>query len=77
VTVALERAAREFAEATALPPYLFDLGPAASRAVIEEIQTRPVARPAAARVPMTGWPASSRWERGLPWCSRTTACRRR
>jgi acetyl esterase len=47
VTVALERAAREFAEATALPPYLFDLGPAASRAVIEEIQARPVSRPAA------------------------------
>ena len=44
MTVALERAAREFAEATALPPYLFDLGPAASRAVIEEIQARPVAK---------------------------------
>ena len=47
MTVALERAAREFAEATALPPYLFDLGPAASRAVVEEIQARPVAMPAA------------------------------
>jgi hypothetical protein len=31
--VTLERAAREFADATALPPYLFDLGPVAGRAV--------------------------------------------
>jgi acetyl esterase len=47
VAVTLERAAREFAEATALPPYLFDLGPAAGRAVLEEIQGRPVAKPSA------------------------------
>jgi acetyl esterase len=45
--VRLDPAAREFAEATALPPYLFDLGPAAGRAVVEEIQARPVAKPAA------------------------------
>ena len=42
--VILEPAAREFAEATALPPYLFDLGPAAGRAVVDEIQGRPVAK---------------------------------
>jgi acetyl esterase len=42
--VPLDRAAREFAEATALPPYLFDLGPAAGRALIDEIQARPVAK---------------------------------
>jgi acetyl esterase/lipase len=41
----LDRAAREFAEATALPPYLFDLGPAEGRAVMNEIQGRPVAKP--------------------------------
>ena len=41
----LDRAAREFAEATALPPYLFDLGPAEGRAVMDEIQGRPVAKP--------------------------------
>jgi acetyl esterase len=41
----LEPAAREFAEATALPPYLFDLGPAQGRAVMEEIQGRGVAKP--------------------------------
>jgi acetyl esterase len=41
----LEPAAREFAEATALPPYLFDLGPAQGRAVMDEVQGRPVARP--------------------------------
>jgi acetyl esterase len=45
--VPLDRAAREFAEATALPPYLFDLGPAAGQALVEEIQGRPVAKPAA------------------------------
>jgi acetyl esterase len=44
--VALERAAREFAEATALPPYLFDLGPAAGRALVDEIQGRPVVKAA-------------------------------
>jgi acetyl esterase/lipase/S1-C subfamily serine protease len=43
--VTLEQAAREFAEATALPPYLFDLGPADGRAVVDEIQGRPVAKP--------------------------------
>jgi acetyl esterase len=43
--VPLDRAAREFAEATALPPYLFDLGPAAGRALVDEIQGRPVAKP--------------------------------
>jgi acetyl esterase len=46
IAVTLERAAREFAEATALPPYLFDLGPAGGRAVVDEIQGRPVAKPA-------------------------------
>jgi acetyl esterase len=45
--VRLDRAAREFAEATALPPYLFDLGPAAGRALVEEIQGRSVVKPAA------------------------------
>jgi acetyl esterase/lipase len=44
--VPLDRAAREFAEATALPPYLFDLGPAAGRALVDEIQGRSVAKPA-------------------------------
>ena len=43
--ITLEPAAREFAEATALPPYLFDHGPAAGRAVVDEIQGRPVAKP--------------------------------
>jgi acetyl esterase len=47
VPVSLDRAAREFAEATALPPYLFDLGPAAGRALVDEIQGRPVTKPPA------------------------------
>jgi acetyl esterase len=44
--VPLDQAAREFAEATALPPYLFDLGPVAGRAVVDEIQGRSVVKPA-------------------------------
>ena len=39
--ITLDPAAREFAEATALPPYLFDLGPVAGRAEVDEIQGRP------------------------------------
>jgi acetyl esterase len=46
MTVQLEPAAREFAEATALPPYLFDLGPQKGRAVIDEVQNGPVVKPA-------------------------------
>ena len=46
MSVRLEPAAREFAEATALPPYLFDLGPSAGRAVVNEIQGRSVGQPA-------------------------------
>ena len=42
--ITLDPAAREFAETTALPPYLFDLGPVAGRAVVDEIQGRPVAK---------------------------------
>jgi acetyl esterase/lipase len=45
VNVRLEAAAREFAEATALPPYVFDLGPVRGRAVLDEIQNAPVAKP--------------------------------
>ena len=45
-SVPLDRAARQFAEATTLPPYLFDLGPTAGRALVDEIQGRPVAKPA-------------------------------
>jgi acetyl esterase len=47
MSVHLEPAAREFAEATALPPYLFDLGPVRGRAVIDEVQSAPVPRAAA------------------------------
>jgi acetyl esterase len=44
LSVTLDQAAREFAEATALPPYLFDLGPPTGRALVEEVQDRPVAK---------------------------------
>jgi acetyl esterase len=43
--VVLEPAAQEFAEATANPPYVFDIGPAKGRETLSEVQTGEVARP--------------------------------
>ncbi|MFJ9422046.1 alpha/beta hydrolase [Streptomyces sp. NPDC101249] len=42
----LEPAARAFAEATANPPYLFDLAPAEGRKAVDEVQSGPVEKPA-------------------------------
>ncbi|WP_128432395.1 alpha/beta hydrolase [Streptomyces cyaneus] len=42
----LEPAAQAFAEATANPPYLFDLGPAEGRKVVDEVQSGEIAKPA-------------------------------
>src|SRR4051812_30631900 len=42
----LEPAAQAFAEATANPPYLFDLGPAEGRKAVDEVQSGDVAGPA-------------------------------
>ncbi len=47
VPVILEPAAQEFAEATANPPYLFDLGPVEGRKTVDEVQAGPVELPAA------------------------------
>ena len=41
----LEPAAREFAEATSAPPFLFDLAPAEGRKVVEEVQSTEVDKP--------------------------------
>ncbi|MGW2476102.1 alpha/beta hydrolase [Streptomyces sp. NPDC001665] len=41
----LEAAAAAFAEATAQPPYLFELAPAEGRAAVDEAQSGPVALP--------------------------------
>jgi acetyl esterase/lipase len=38
----LERAARAFAEATADPPYLYELTPAQARAVLDDVQKQPI-----------------------------------
>jgi acetyl esterase len=46
IRVHLEPAARQFAEATALPPYLSDLGPDGGRMLLEEVQRRSAAKPA-------------------------------
>jgi acetyl esterase len=43
--VVLEPAAREFAEATANPPYLFDLGPAKGREAVNEVQSGQISKP--------------------------------
>lgn len=42
----LEPAALSFAEATANPPYLFDLGPADGRKLVDEVQSGDVTKPA-------------------------------
>ncbi|MFJ8941456.1 alpha/beta hydrolase [Streptomyces sp. NPDC102365] len=42
----LEPAAAAFAEATANPPYLFDLGPAEGRKTVDEVQSGEIAKPA-------------------------------
>ncbi len=41
----LEPAAQSFVEATAQPPYLFELGPSDGRAAVDEVQDGPTARP--------------------------------
>ncbi|MEV6205542.1 alpha/beta hydrolase [Kitasatospora sp. NPDC051914] len=41
----LEPEARAFAEATANPPYLFDLGPAKGRQAVDEVQSGEIAKP--------------------------------
>jgi acetyl esterase len=43
--VVLEPAAQEFVEATANPPYLFDLGPEKGREVVVEVQSGDVKKP--------------------------------
>ncbi|MEU6258349.1 alpha/beta hydrolase [Streptomyces sp. NPDC047043] len=42
----LEPAAQAFVEATANPPYLFDLGPADGRKTVDEVQSGDIAKPA-------------------------------
>src|SRR5690349_3685722 len=57
----LEPAAAAFAEATANPPYLFDLGPTDGRKAVDEVQSGPVAKPEVAEVWMSvaGGPTGS------------------
>jgi acetyl esterase len=43
----LEPAAQQFAEATAKPPFLFDLGPAEGRTVVDKVQAGEVVKPPA------------------------------
>jgi acetyl esterase/lipase len=41
----LEPAAKDFADATATPPFLYELGPVAARKVLDDVQAAPVAKP--------------------------------
>lgn len=41
----LEPAAQEFADATAKPPFLYELGPAGARKVLDDVQAAPIAKP--------------------------------
>lgn len=40
--IQLEKEAQEFVEATANPPYLFDLGPEKGREAVDEVQSEPI-----------------------------------
>jgi acetyl esterase/lipase len=40
--VVLERASQEFADATAKPPFLYDLGPDEARKVLDDVQAAPI-----------------------------------
>ncbi|MEO3767943.1 alpha/beta hydrolase [Streptomyces sp. B8F3] len=57
----LEPAAAAFAEATANPPYLFDLGPAEGRKTVDEVQSGEIEKPEAADewVTVQGGPTGS------------------
>ena len=43
--VVLEPAAQEFADATAQPPYLFDLGPVEGRKTVDQVQSTEIQKP--------------------------------
>ena len=43
--IVLEPAAQEFADATANPPFLFDLGPTEGRKTVDEVQSEEIAKP--------------------------------
>ncbi|MFJ9846005.1 alpha/beta hydrolase [Kitasatospora sp. NPDC101155] len=45
VTPVLEKAAADFAAATANPPYLFDLAPAEGRKAVDEVQSSEISKP--------------------------------
>jgi acetyl esterase len=53
MSIHLESAAQAFADATANPPYLFDLGPDKGRLAVDEVQSGPVAKPAVDITDMT------------------------
>ncbi|CAL9440214.1 Carboxylesterase NlhH [Streptomyces sp. enrichment culture] len=57
----LEPAAAAFAEATANPPYLFDLGPAEGRRTVDEVQSGEIGKPEIAEewVTVQGGPTGS------------------
>ncbi|MGW1273830.1 alpha/beta hydrolase [Streptomyces sp. NPDC002491] len=61
VTPVLEPQAAAFAEATANPPYLFDLGPAEGRKAVDEVQSGEIAKPAVDEewVTITGGPTGT------------------
>ncbi|HEX6358426.1 alpha/beta hydrolase [Actinophytocola sp.] len=61
VTPVLEPAAAEFAQATANPPYLFDLGPVDGRKTVDEVQSGEIEKPEVAEewVTVQGGPTGS------------------
>ena len=45
MTIQLEKAAKDFAEATAKPPFLYELPPAKGREIVDQVQSAPIDKP--------------------------------
>ena len=73
----LEPAAQEFAEATANPPYLFDLGPEKGRETVDEVQAGDIVKPDVDVTDMTvpGGPSGEVSVRILRPAARPVRCR--
>jgi hypothetical protein len=65
VAPAVEPAAQAFVEATANPPFLFELLPAEGRKAVDDVQTSDIAKPAAVSLRLRRLPPGARGqERG-------------
>jgi hypothetical protein len=67
----LEPAAQEFADATANPPYLFDLGPVEGRKVVDDVQSPEVEVPVTPKETLAD-PSGASWP--VPTIALSSCC---